>query len=122
VLTIYLHVSDALYRFVVSGSFENCSPQDQDAKAFDVSNFEMIAESDTDVYMNGSVKFMRDVGSNTGVHIFYEKLIRGQWNIEVFNANRSSFCASLQNPMEGWYIKTKKLKGCPLKAGVRSAL
>jgi hypothetical protein len=119
VVIIRFNVSDARYGVIISETFENCSPQKRDAKALDFSNFEVIAETDTDVYMNGSVKFRRSVGSKTGLHIFYEKFIRSQWNVEVFNANRSSFCASIQNPTEGWYMKTKKLKGYPLKAEVR---
>jgi hypothetical protein len=106
------------FGLVVSETIENCAPKGQDAKALDKSNFEVISESDTEFFFNGSIKIMRNY-DNASFHIYTEKFIRGKWHREVYNAKRRSFCESFHNPSEAWYIKMRRLKGCPLNAGVR---
>jgi hypothetical protein len=98
-----------------------CSPPENDAKAIDLSDFELIALDDTDVRMNGTWKFLRDM-SNASLHIKNEKFIRNQWHNEVYDANRKSFCKSIHDPNEAWFGKSKKFSGCPLGRGVRRRL
>jgi hypothetical protein len=112
--------STARYGMIISETIDNCAPKDKDAKAFDKTNYELIAVSDTEVYSNGSLKFLRDF-SNASFHVYTEKLIRNKWCVEVFDAKRPSFCAALRNPTEVWYRKVQKHKLCPLKAGVSFA-
>jgi hypothetical protein len=106
------------FAMIPSETVENCAPADQDAKALDISDYELISESDTDIRINGSFKFLRDM-SNSSVHVYFEKFIRNQWHNEVYNADRSSFCKAWQDKNEIWFVKSQKLKGCPLGAGVR---
>jgi hypothetical protein len=105
---------------IIDEKFENCATAEEDAEALDRSNIEIIAESDTEVYINGSLKFLRQVGQLLPFRMYAEKLQRdGQWLVESFNIKRPDFCDALHNPTEVWYAKSKKYK-CPLKAGVRS--
>ena len=97
---------------------ENCAPPETDAKAFDYSNFEFIAMSDTDVYMNGTIRMARKFVSIIPYHVYAEKFDRNQWNLAVYNAKRDDFCKALHDPTEVWYSKFKRVKGCPLEIGV----
>jgi hypothetical protein len=109
---------DSNFAMIPSETVENCAPADQDAKALDISDYELITETDTDIRINGSFKFLRDM-TNSSVHVYIEKFIRNQWHNEIYDADRPNFCKAWQDKNEVWYVKSKKLKGCPLGAGVR---
>jgi hypothetical protein len=47
------------YGVQMDEKIENCSPEEDDAKAFDLSDLEIIAVTDMDVYVNGSLKIAR---------------------------------------------------------------
>ena len=109
------------FAIIVDEKIENCAPLGQDAKVFDMSNLEIIAVSDYEAYINGSVKFLKKVDGKIPFNIYNEKFDRGQWHISVFNARRSSFCKAWHDPKEIWYTKMKRLKGCSLQIGVNKA-
>lgn len=92
-LVINFHFCSAKYGLVVSETVENCAPEGSDAKALDKSNFEIISESDTEFFFNGTIKIMRNY-DNASFHVYTEKFIRGKWHQEVYNAKRQSFCQS----------------------------
>jgi hypothetical protein len=115
------HAFMTKFGVVMSETFEICSPSENDAKALDLSEFELIALDDTDVRMNGTWKFLRDM-SNSSLQIKTEKFIRNHWHKEVYDANRASFCKAIHDPKEAWYSKSKKFPGCPLGPGVRRRL
>lgn len=122
IILLQLYKLEASRKFAVVAheTIENCASPDNDAKAFDLSNFEIIAESDMDVFLNGTVKFGRKFNSPVPTHIFAEKFDRGRWNIEVLNAKRPDFCKAMHGPTESWYYKLLRLK-CPLLEGVKHA-
>ena len=99
---------------------ENCAPPDQDAKALDTSNFELIAVTDYESYINGSIKFLKKLDGKIPFHAYTEKFDRGQWHMSVYNARRD-FCSSWHDPKEVWYAKMERHKGCPLEVGVKRA-
>jgi hypothetical protein len=122
-LSSFLHSSTAFsytskFGMVMSETVDNCAPPDEDAKAIDMSDYELISVSDTDVRINGSIKYLRDF-ANASLHLYTEKFIRGRWHKEIYEIRRASFCESIHNPNEVWYMKAKRLKGCPLGPGVR---
>ena len=58
IIFLQLYKLEALRKIAVVAyeTIENCASPDEDAKAFDLSNFEIIAESDMDVFLNGTKK------------------------------------------------------------------
>lgn len=125
ILVGFLFLCSFLFCFVVGKmeiiideKIDNCTKPYEIAEVWDFSNFELIAESDTEVYANGSVKFLKDVDGRWAANIFAEKFYRGQWNIYAFDKKVPDFCASKHNPAELWYKYFKDTKPCPLKAGV----
>jgi hypothetical protein len=103
---------------IIDERVENCAKPGKDAKAWDLSNYELIAESDEDIFINGSMKVLREINEGLPVHIYAERFERDQWHVMYFNQKRPDFCASLKNPSEVWYNKLKNKKGCPLNIGV----
>lgn len=102
---------------LIDETFENCASPEEDARALDFSNFEIVAETDTNVYTNGTVKVLIDFGKKLPFRVYAEKLQRdGKWMIDSLDIKRSDFCASLYDPAEFWYWKTKGFR-C-LKPGV----
>lgn len=107
------------FGMIVDEKVENCATPENDAKAFDLKNFELIALSDFDVFINGTIEMTRKFVSPIPFRVYAEKFDRNQWNLAVFNANRPDFCKSFHDPAELWYSKFKKFKGCPLNVGVK---
>lgn len=104
---------------LIDDKMENCASSEEDAEVWDTSELDVIAESDTEVYFNGSAKFLKKVGEKLPLRCFAEKLQRdGKWAIEAIDLKRPDFCASLHDPKEIWFAKTDKYK-CPLEPGVR---
>lgn len=120
ICSMLLKFTSAKITMILDEGFEKCVEPEEDANVFDFSNAEIVAESDTDVYFNGSVKFLKKVESPWFLHIYTEKFERGEWNVYAMNRKIKDFCAVLHNPLEVWYRYSKNLKGCPLAAGVSS--
>lgn len=120
ILALSLAECQILRKFVsvFDKRIENCAKPEEDAKALDVSNFEFIAESDEDVFINGSIKILRDFKNPVPVHFYAERFDRDQWIVTYFDQKRPDFCAAFKDPKEVWYTKFQKQKGCPLKAEV----
>jgi len=99
---------------------EICVPPEERAHRFDLSGLELIAESDTQVYLNGSWKFVRDVNGPWESHFYGERYDRNEWSLYVINRHIPDICAVMQNPTEIWYqiTKTFEPKTCPYPAGV----
>jgi hypothetical protein len=107
------------FAFIVSETYENCAPDGQDANGLDMSEFELIAESDTEVALNGSIKFMRKVESTIPCEVYIEKFIRGQWVKELYDKKFNDLCEAIDNPRNAFYKKFEKQKRCPLDVGVK---
>jgi hypothetical protein len=112
----------SLFRKVVpilSEEYENCATPEEDYGVADFSEYELIAVNDYEVFINGSVKILRDIESPLPVHVFAERFERGQWIVMYYDTKRADFCKSMKDSSEIWYDIMKDMKGCPLKAGVR---
>jgi hypothetical protein len=105
---------------VIYEGFEMCVDPEEHAKALDFSNMKIFAETDTDVFLNGSLTVLKGVESPWKWTIFAEKFEREQWHVAVINRVIPDFCKVIQKPTEPWYYVTKKLehKYCPFPAGV----
>lgn len=105
---------------IIYEDFEICVTPEENAGKFDYSELEIIAETDTKVYMNGSWKFLKEVKSPWTSVVFTEKYERGKWNVEMFYKRIPNFCESIQKETEPWYHITKHFepKSCPFPAGV----
>lgn len=113
-----LKLTSAKMTMILDEGFEKCVEPEEDANVFDISSAEIVAESDTEVYFNGSVKFLRAIESPWFVHVYTEKFERGGWNVYAMDRKIKDFCAVIHSSLEIWYRFTKDLKGCPLAAGV----
>lgn len=110
------------YGIVVDERTENCAKPEEDAHAFNRSSFELIALSDMDVFMNGTIKITKKFRSPIPFHVYAEKFERSEWHLAALDTRRADFCTSMQNPTEVWYLKFQRLKGCPLNVGVSFAV
>lgn len=99
---------------------EKCVDAQDDAGYLDLSDFFIVAESDTSVFLNGSVRFLKTIESPWKVHMVGEKFERGEWNVYAFNKKVADFCAVMHSPAEVWYPYFKDFNGCPIEAGVSS--
>jgi hypothetical protein len=105
---------------IISEQYENCATPEEDFEAFDLSEYELIAINDYEVFINGSIKALKDIKGTLPTHIFAERFERSQWIVMYYDTKRPSLCKSLKDPVEIWYESVKDLKSCPLKPGVSS--
>lgn len=109
---------------IINEEFESCIDPEENAGKFDLSQLEFIAETDTNVFMNGSWNFLKEVKSPWVSTVFAERYERGQWNVEKLHKRIPDFCDSIQSDQEPWYHVTKHFepKNCPFPAGVSSTI
>lgn len=109
---------------IIYEEYEECVKPEEKAGKFDFSELEIIAESDTHVYMNGSWNFIEEVKSPWTAIIFMERYERSQWILEALYKKVPDFCKSIQDPEETWYHVTSHFepKNCPFPAGVRFSI
>lgn len=104
---------------ILDEDFEKCTADGEEAGLVDLSNFELIAETDTKVFANGNLTFPKGIKAPLEVHAFAEKFHRGQWDVYAYDRRIPDFCAVIHQPTETWYQFLKDVQGCPLEAGVR---
>lgn len=106
---------------IIREGFELCAEPENRAGKLDYSNLEIIAESDEDVFLNGSILFLKEIKAPWKALFFLEKFHRDKWNMEMIKKSVPDFCATIQKPSEPWYFITSKFehKDCPFPAGVR---
>lgn len=104
--------------FTVDEKIENCPEAQNEAKIYDLSNFEIVAESDTETFLNGTIVFLHAVEAPWKMHIYSEMFHRGQWSVYAVDKKFTDFCSVMHNPNEIWYPYMKDLKGCDIKVGV----
>lgn len=106
---------------VISEQYETCVSPENSAGKYDTSGVELIALSDTDLFVNGSLKILKEVKSPFSGKVFAERFDRGAWSLELFNRNYNDFCTTFVNPLEPSYVFTSKMepKACPFPANVR---
>ena len=106
---------------IIYEDFEMCVDDPAEvAGKLDFSELEVFAESDTKVYLNGSMNFLKEVKKPWSWVVFTERFSRNQWNVDSFYRKIPDFCKSILNPLEPWYFITSKMtpNNCPFLAGV----
>jgi hypothetical protein len=119
-ITIILHV-------VIAGKvilfpeekIEYCNVDKKPLKSVDPNTLEVLVMNDYEVFMNGSTKNLLTLKSPWKVHLWAEEWKRGEWLMRAFDRTYPDFCKNLHSPLEPFYIKSRKLQGCPIKAGVK---
>ena len=87
------------------------------AHGLDFSEFELIAETDTTIFANGSVKFLKNAASPFKNHAYAEKFDRGKWTPQLFDKKYTDFCEVKDNPNEPSYKFFVDCPPCPFPAG-----
>lgn len=118
VLTSVFLSTSARMTLQIGEEIENCANPDKDAAIFDYTNFEMIAVTDNDLFANGAIAFRREIKSPWTLHVYAERLERGQWGIYAFDKKCEDACEVIKDPTLPSYYYTKDLQKCPIKAGV----
>lgn len=77
------------------------------------------------VYMNGTLKFIKDFGGIIRSELTTERFHNGQWIPGEFKGGQSDVCKQISDPLNQPAIyqifhRGFKQKGCTFKAGVRS--
>lgn len=85
---------------------------------FDYSNLQIIPENDTHTFLNGSVKFLREMSDSWHLHLHTEHYERGQWLPQAYVQDIADYCKEMHNPVQPWYYATKDFKGCPIPKDV----
>lgn len=108
--------------FINSDEAIDCTKPEESAHVYDFSQLEIVHESDTEAYFNGSIRFLKDINSPWQERHYTEKFERGQWNLAVINTHFQDFCPRINSPTEVWHHQLGNVQGCPIKAGVRMLL
>lgn len=106
----------AKMEIMVDESLQNCTKPGTGG-ALDFSEFELIAESDTVLYMNGSVKFLKTAALPFKNYVYAEKFERGQWTLQAFERKYPDFCNVKNDPKEVAYSYFRVCPKCPFEAG-----
>lgn len=120
ILQLLAQYAHSLMEIIIDEKIVNCTKPGVKAGALDFSEFELIAESDTTIFANGSVKFLRSAVLPFKNHVYTEKYERGKWIPQLFDKKFADFCAVKENPKEPSYTYFTHCPKCPFKAGVRS--
>jgi hypothetical protein len=84
----------------------------------DFSEMELYPENDTHTFVNGSLRYRKEMKAPLTALFTCEFYMRGEWVMRSCNRSFFDFCASFHMPQEGWFYYTKDYKGCPWKIGV----
>jgi hypothetical protein len=99
--------------------FEKCPEYaDVDAKIFNTENLEIVIESDYDVFLNGSIKFLLSMQSPWNAEYYGEQFVRNTWVRSPVQKKFFDICPHIHSPLEIWYNIMKGSPGCPLNKGV----
>lgn len=106
---------------VVNEQFEICVKPENWSGRFDYSEMEIVAVTETKVYLNGTWLFLKEVKSPWQYELIAEKFERGVWNIQAYHKRIPDFCQVLHSPIDPWYLVTSKFEpyNCPYPSGVR---
>lgn len=116
-----LIVCEAKIVAFIHEGLEDCTEPGEDPHMFDVSTLKLIATSDSEIYLNGTWKFLKETKSVWLIDIYTEKYGKGSWYRTGVSKKVPDFCNSVQSRLESWYFATKEFthKNCPFPAGVR---
>ena len=114
-LGLFLHnFVNGQMELIVDEQIEVCTKSGIE-RALDFSGFELIAQTDTTIFGNGTVKFLKNAAKPLKAHVFAEKFERGKWTPQVFDKKFHDFCAEKDNPKSYKYFVD--CPPCPFQAG-----
>lgn len=121
-ITLLVIASESKILPYIHEELVNCNEEGTWAGKMDYSNLQLIATSDTEVSVNGSIVILKEIQSPWHLVLYGEKYDRGSWYRKGPYKTITNFCKSMQDPLEPWYPFTKNFehKECPLKAGVNT--
>lgn len=102
-------------KYVFDEKVFDCSEKDK-KKVFNI-DLDVIAESEYEMYLNGTMTFLIDIESPWRVEAYGKKLEQGEWYKKVERSVRD-FCFSKNNPADIFYPLFGKFKNCPISKGV----
>jgi hypothetical protein len=100
--------------FLPDDKIENCSEPGEAAGYYDITGVEIIIETDTDIYINGTVGFLKEVTAPWKTHVYTEQYVRSEWVPAVIEKKIPDLCKTLHSPTEPWYNHLKDQIGCPI--------
>lgn len=106
--------------FLPDDKIEDCSKPGEAAGYYDISGVEVIIETDTDIYLNGSVEFLKEVTGPWKTRVYSEQYVRSKWVPAIIEKKIPDLCQSIHSPNEPWYNHLKDQPGCPIPVGVKS--
>lgn len=103
---------------IVDEIFEDCNRGDEKDRTFDLSELK-FKTTDNEMFMDGNVKFNKEISGQWTVKVSVEKKEQGAWLISFLNRYVQDFCQVIKQTSEVWYPITKHVKqNCPFLAGV----
>lgn len=110
---------------IIDDKLEICVEPEKRASKMDLTNFKLVIEEDTKVFLNGSLTMINELKSPWKAEFFLERFDRGQWNIQGMYKKFPDLCEELTsttNYLMPWYKYISKMRynKCPFPAGVRS--
>jgi hypothetical protein len=91
---------------------------DNDAGYFGVDAIDIVVESDTDIFLNGSVKILKELKSPWLAEYYAEQFYRDTWVRSPIQRKFDDLCLSFHSPKEIWYKILKDVPECPFEADV----
>lgn len=104
--------------FLPDDKIEDCSKPGEKAGYYDLSKVEIVIETDTEIFINGTVLFLEEVTGPWKTHVYTEQYVRSKWVPAVVEKKVPDLCSSLHKPNEAWYNHLKDQTGCPIPKGV----
>lgn len=103
---------------IVNEVFEDCNRGSDTERTFDFSELKFKIISN-EMFIDGKVKFNKELRGQWSVKASVEKLEQGTWLISFLNRYIQDFCQVIKQTSEIWYPITKHVKqDCPFEAGV----
>jgi hypothetical protein len=103
-------------KYVFDENTYDCSTDKSEKKVFDV-DLDIIAETEYDMFLNGTMTFLVDVKPPWRVETYGKKLEQGEWFKKLERSVRD-FCFSKNNPTDVFYPFFGNKKNCPISKRV----
>lgn len=116
----FVRVASSYMEFVPGEKVVDCSEPGLAAHMMDYSDVEIIMESDTEFFVNGTLKFLKPIRSPWKLNAIGERWERNAW-VPGVEKKVEDACDHLRNPALPNYPFVKDQKPCPLAAGVSVA-
>ena len=100
---------------IVDENYEICTKSGIE-RALDFSGFELIAQTDTTIFGNGTVKFLKNATNPFNVRTYAEKFERGKWTPRVFERKISDACELINDPNDPIFKYFIYCPPCPFQA------